>query len=30
MGYEMIAALMFASMMVMLITGQRVFAAIIS
>ena len=28
MGYEMIAALMFASMMVMLITGQRVFAAI--
>ena len=28
MGYEMIAALMFASMMLMLITGQRVFAAI--
>ena len=28
MGYEMIAALMFASMMAMLITGQRVFAAI--
>ena len=28
MGYEMIALLMFASMMVMLITGQRVFAAI--
>ena len=28
MGHEMIALLMFASMMVMLITGQRVFAAI--
>ena len=28
MGYEMIALLMFASMMLMLITGQRVFAAI--
>ena len=28
MGHEMIAALMFSSMMVMLITGQRVFAAI--
>ena len=28
MGYEMIALLMFASMMTMLITGQRVFAAI--
>ena len=28
MGHEMIAALMFTSMMVMLITGQRVFAAI--
>ena len=28
MGYELIALLMFASMMLMLITGQRVFAAI--
>ena len=28
MSYEMIALLMFASMMLMLITGQRVFAAI--
>ncbi len=28
MGYEMIALLMFASMMLMLMTGQRVFAAI--
>jgi hypothetical protein len=28
MSYEMIATLMFASMMVLLMTGQRVFAAI--
>ena len=28
MGYELIAGLMFASMMTMLLTGQRVFGAI--